>query len=92
MVGEVRVAYMNVGRGCVATHEFLEGCAWTGVGVTFVGEYLVERGGRSTQSYLDFVRLGSVSAAHRVACFVLRSLVDLCRLVKYAHRFVCMEV
>ena len=37
-VREVRVAYMNVGRGCDATHEFLESCARRGVGVVFVGE------------------------------------------------------
>ena len=44
---EVRVSYMNVGRSCDATHEFLEGCARNGVGVAFVGECWVEHiGGR----------------------------------------------
>ena len=37
-VREVEVAYMNVGRSCDATHEFLEKCARKGVGVAFVGE------------------------------------------------------
>ena len=31
----VRVAYMNMGRGCDATHEFMEGSARKGVGVAF---------------------------------------------------------
>ena len=58
-----------------------------------MGECWVERkGGRGTQSHPDFGRLGSVSAAHRVACFVLRSLVGVCRLVECAHRFVCVEI
>lgn len=35
---EVKVAYMNMGRSSVATHDFLEWCARSGVGVTFVGE------------------------------------------------------
>ena len=92
-MGEVRVAYMNVGQSCDATYEFLESCAQKDVGVAFVGECWVERkGGRGTQSHLDFVRLGSVSAAHRVACFVLRSLVGVCRLVECAHQFVCVEI
>ena len=81
MSREVRVAFMNVGRSCNGTHEFLESCARKSVGVAFVGECWVERaGGRGTQLHPDFVRLGSVSAAHRVACFVLRALLDMCRL------------
>ena len=56
--GEVRVAFMNVGRSCDATHEFLETCARKSVGVAFVSECWVERkGGRGTQSHPDFVRL-----------------------------------
>ena len=92
-VREVRVAYMNVGRGCDTTNEFLESCARSGVGVAFVRECWVERGGgRGMQSHHDFVRLGSVSAAYRVACFILRTLVDVCELVECVHRFVCIEV
>ena len=30
--------------------------------------------------------------AQRVACFILRSLVDASRLVESAHRFVCVEI
>ena len=37
-VRAVEVAYMNVGRGCDATHEFFERCARGGVGVAFIGE------------------------------------------------------
>ena len=87
------MAYMNVGRGCAATHEFLEWCTRGGVGVAFVGECWVERkGGRGTESHPDFVRLGGVSVAQRVACFILRTLVWECRLVECAHRFVCVEI
>ena len=50
------------------------------------------RGGCGTQSHSDYVSVGSVSVAHRVACFVLRSLVDASRLVDCAHQFVCVEV
>ena len=89
----VKVAFMNLGRGCVATHEYLKWCARGGVRVAFVGECWVEwRGGQATQSHPDYVRLASVSVAHRVACFILRSLVDVCRLVECTHRFVCVEV
>ena len=87
------MTYMNVGRGCDATHEFLESCARRDVGVAFVEECWVERkGGGGTQSHPDYVWLGSVSVAQRVACFVLRSLVDVCRLVECADRFVCVEI
>lgn len=90
---EVKVAYMNMARGCVVTHEFLEWCARGGVGVAFVGECWVERkGGRGTQSHADFVHLGSVSVASKVAGFVRQDLVDVCRLVECAFRFVCVEI
>ena len=90
---EVKVAFMNVGRWYLATHEYLEWYARGGVGVAFVGECWVERrDGWGTQSHPDYVRLGSVSVAHRVACFVLRSPVDVCRLMECAYRFVCVEV
>ena len=90
---EVKVAYMNVGRGCDATHEFLEWCAHEGVGVAFVGEcWLEHKEGRGTQSHPDFVPLGGISVAQRVACFVLWTLLDVCRLVGCAHCFVCMEL
>ena len=54
--------------------------------------WVERKGGRGTQSHPDFVRLGGVSAAHRVTCFVLRSLVGVCRLVECAHTFVCLEM
>ena len=61
--------------------------------MAFFGECWVERkGGCGTQSHPDFVRLGGISVAQGVACFVLRTLVDSCRLVDYAHRFICVEV
>ena len=40
-VREVRVAYMNVGRGSDATHKFLEFCTRGSVGVAFIGECCV---------------------------------------------------
>ena len=52
----------------------------------------MERGGSGTQSHLDYVRLGSVSVAHRLAGFVRRDLVDVCRLVECMYRFVCVEI
>ena len=47
-VQKVRVAYMNVGRGIVATHDFLETCACWMVRVACVGECCFEKGGRGT--------------------------------------------
>ena len=38
------------------------------------------------------MRVGSISAAHWVTAFVFWSLVDVCRLVECAHRFVCVKV
>ena len=88
---EVLVAYMNVGRGCDATYEFLERSAQKGVCVAFVGECWVERkGGRGTQSHPDYVQVVSVSAAHRVACYVLGFMVNVSRLVEGTHLFVCV--
>ena len=87
------MAFMNVSRSYDATYEFLESCAQKGVEVAFVRECWVEHvGGQGTQSHPDFVRLRNVYAAHRVACFALRSVVDMCRLVDCAHRFVCVKV
>ena len=50
------------------------------------------KGGGGTQSHPDYMRLGSVSVAHKVTCFVLRSLVDMCRLMECANRVMCVEI
>ena len=87
------MAYMNVGRGHIATHDFLERCARDSVGVVFVGECWVERRrGRGTQLHPDYVRLVSLSKAHRVTSYVLQSMVDASSLVECANRFVCLEI
>ena len=46
--GTLKVAYMNLRRGCVVMHVFLEVCARRKVGVYFVGECLVARTGSGT--------------------------------------------
>ena len=69
--GGVRVMYMNVGRGVVATHEYLERCARGDVAIAFVGECWVERkSDKGTQSHPDYFRLGSFSGGAKVACHV----------------------
>ena len=52
-MGILKVAYMNVGRGCVAAHVFLESCARKEVDICFVGECWVARDGncKSTVFY-----------------------------------------
>lgn len=67
---------MNIGRGCVVTHVFLESCARNGVGICFVGKCWVDRDGRGTQSHLDYVILGSVSRGTRVTAFVGKHITD----------------
>ena len=52
-MGVLKVAYMNVGRGCVATHVVLESCARKEVGICFVKECWVVLTGNGTQSHLD---------------------------------------
>ena len=83
---------MNMGRGCVATHEYLERGARSSMGVAFVGECWVERGGQGIQPHADYVWLRCVSAAHGVMYFGLHSLLDVCPLVECAHQFVCVGV
>ena len=56
---------MNVGRGCVATHVFLESCARKAVGICFVGECWVASTGNGTQSHPDYVMLGNASKVPR---------------------------
>ena len=60
-MGIQRVAYMNVGTGCVATHVFLESCAQKEVGICLVGECWVVPAGNGTQSHPDYVMLGNAS-------------------------------
>ena len=50
-MGVLIVAYMNVGRGCVATHVFLESCARMEVGICIIGECWVVLAGTGTQSH-----------------------------------------
>ena len=90
---EIIVMYMNVGWSKDATHQCLEGCARGDVVMAFVGKCWVEKkSGVGTQSYPDYVRLGSVSGGGKVACHVRRDLVDCCMLVGCENRFVCVKI
>ena len=91
-MGRIFAAYMNVGRGCVATHVFLESCAKKGVGICFVGEYWVARRGLGTQSHPDYVMLGHATKGTKVVSFVRRDLVDRVELVVATARAVVVEV
>lgn len=57
-MGTLKVAYMNLGKGCVANHVVLEVYARRKVRVCFVGEGWVARTGSGTQSYPDYVMGG----------------------------------
>lgn len=58
-MGTVKVAYMNLGRGSVATDVVFEVYARRKVRVCFVEEGWVARTRSGTQSYPDYVMLGS---------------------------------
>ena len=75
-MGTLKVAYMNVGKGCVATHVILEVCARGKVGVCFVGAWGVARTGSGTQSHTEYVMLGYATKGTKVVVFVRRDLVD----------------
>ena len=51
-----------------------------------------KKSAKRTQSHPYYVRLGSVSGGARVTYHVRRDLVDYCRLVERANRFVCVEL
>ena len=91
-MGILSVAYMNVGRGCVAAHVFLESCARKGVGICFVGECCVALTGNGTQSHPDYVMLGNASTGTKVVVFVRKDLVDAVLLVATTARAVVVEV
>ena len=91
-MGILKVAYMDVGRGCVATHVFLECCARKEVGICFVGEYWVTLTGNGTQSHPDYVMLESASRGTKVVVFIRKDLVDGVRLVAATARAVVVEV
>ena len=91
-MGILSVAYMNVGRGCVATHVFLESCARKEVGICFVGECWVVLAGSGTQSHPDYVMLGNAGKGTKVVVFVRRDLVDAVQLVAATARAVVVEV
>ena len=86
------MAYMNVGRGCVATHVFLESCARKEVGICFVGECWVALAGSGTQSHPDYVMLGSASRGTKVVVFVRKDLVDGVSMIATTARVVVVEV
>ena len=75
-MGVLSIAYMNLGRGCLATHVFLESCARKEVGICFVGECRVALAGRGRQSHPDCVMLGSAGRGTMVVVFVSMDLVD----------------
>ena len=79
---------MNVGKGCVMAHVFLESCAQREVGICFVGECWVAMGGKGTQSHPDYVMLGSASKGTTVVVFVSKDLVDGVSLVATTARVV----
>ena len=83
---------MNVGKGCVATHVFLESCARKEVGIWFIGECWVALAGSGTQSHPDYVMLGSASRGTKVVVFVRKDLVDGVGLVAATVRVVVVEV
>ena len=91
-MGILRVAYMNVGRGCVVTHVFLECCARKEVGICFVGECWVAAAGNGTQLHPDYIMLGNASRGTKVVVFVRRDLVDMVRFVSATARAVVVEV
>ena len=91
-MGILKVVYMNVGRGCVAAHVFLESCARKEVDISFVGKCWVARDGNGTQSHRDYVMLGSASRGTKVVVFVKRDLVDGVSLVAATQRVVVVEV
>ena len=87
-IGILSVAYMNVGRGCVATHVFLESYARKEVGICFVEECWVALAGNGTQSHPDYVMLGKASRGTKVVVFVRKDLVDAVLLVATMARAV----
>ena len=86
------MAYMNVVRGCVAAHVFLESCAWKEVGICFVRECWVALAGSGTQSHDDYVMLGSASRGTKVVVFIRKDLVDGVSLVATTVGVVVVEV
>ena len=91
-MGILKVAYMNIGRGCVAMDVFLESCAPKKVGICYVGECWVALTENGTQSHPDYVMLGSASKGTKVVVFIRKDLVDGVRLVATTARAVVVEV
>ena len=83
---------MNVGRGCVATHVFLESCARKEVGICFVEECWVALTANGTQSYPDYVMLGNASRGTKAVVFVRKDLLDAVLLVATMAWAVVVEV
>ena len=83
---------MNVGRGCVAKHGFLESCARKEVGICFVGECWVALVGSSMQLHPDHIMLGSASRGIKVVVFVRKDLVDGVSLIATTAQMVVVEV
>ena len=75
-MGMLKMAYVKVGRGCVAMDLFLEVCARGKEGVCFVAECWVARTGSGTKLHPDYVMLGSTTKCSKVVVFVRRDLVD----------------
>ena len=91
-MGILKVAYMNVGRGCVAAHVSLESCSQKEVDICFVGECWVARDGNGTQSHPDYVMLGSSSRRTKVVVFIRKDIVDGVSLVATTARVVVVEL
>ena len=80
-IGILTVGYMNIGRGCVATHVYLESSTRKGLGICFIGECWVAITGSRTQSHPDYVMLESATKGTKVVVFGKRDLVDSVELV-----------
>ena len=78
----VQVAYQNVAGGPENTYAFLEWCRKKEVGIAFVGEAWIEKGGRGTQTYPSFVLMTTAKKGRRVMAYVRKGIEEKVEVVK----------
>lgn len=64
--GRVRVGYLNMVRGFVATHSFLQFGVQNEIEVLFVEECWMDRCGVGTQAYTNYVRMSQLTKGAKV--------------------------
>ena len=87
----VQVACQNVAGGLENTHTFLEWCKEKEIGIVFIGEAWIEKGGRGTQTHPSFVLITTAKKGRRVMAYRRKGMEDEVEVVKEEDNVIIIQ-